>query len=617
MRKLFSLMTLLAVMTFVGCENKGGDEGVTSFTLAQTELEVSADGGVQSVAYTIKNPQQGAVVLTNCKVDWIKELSTATVGEVKFTVMPNYTSEARETTITVQYTALEERYELKVKQAANDKPRFAFEVAVNEPTRLSINVTPADLSTAYICRAYSEAHIDLNNLYEDELLADYDMEAIEYEAYYAGQTVLNYLQNISHTGKGYDIEFTKLTPDTNYVVYAYHIDLSTGEICSDIYRHVVRTAAPETAEFEFEMEFEVSGAVITQTITPADKEVYYYTYRWSVEEFYMYYGFSAVMEETLVTKWNEQMMAWVQNGYQPYQIVDQNCFKGDKVIEHTDLKAETDYVFYIFAVDRETGLSASDITIVEKRTNKAHASDMTIEIVAKNIFQTTADVYWTASDPNGKFARSVFTKEEFDALGANDEEKLETCLNEYGFYEAYGYTDMNLTRLQPNTTYVAFAYGLDGEAPNTRIFKHEFKTLSDTAGTSNISIKWDTHYNLAKVAAVDTEHWGDYAEYEDYALVEMAISGVSATDEVYMWVTTMPIDYYNTNAEWLRDVAQQKNRVNCYTNYNYVAEYEREYTVVAVAKDKNVNYGQLFLKEMYLYRSDDKSESEYTYKENK
>ena len=84
-----------------------------------------------------------------------------------------------------------------------------------------------------------------------------------------------------------------------------------------------------------------------------------------------------------------------------------------------------------------------------------------------------------------------------------------------------------------------------------------------------------------------------------------------------MWVTTMPIDYYNTNAEWLRDVAQQKNRVNCYTNYNYVAEYEREYTVVAVAKDKNGNYGQLFLQEMYLYRSDDKSESEYTYKENK
>jgi hypothetical protein len=610
-------MTLLAVMTFVGCENKGGDEGVTSFTLTQTEFEVSADGGAQSVAYTIKNPQQGAVVLTNCKADWIKELSTATVGEVKFTVMPNYTAEVRETTITVQYTALEETYELKVKQAANTKPRFAFEVVENEPTRLSINVTPADLSTAYICRAYSEAHIDLNNLYDDEFLAEYDMEAIEYEAYYAGQTLLNYLQNITHTGKGFDIEFTKLAPDTNYVVYAYHIDLSTGEICSDIYRQVVRTAAPETKEFEFEWEFEVSGAVVTQTITPADKEVYYYTYRWSVEEFYMYYGFSAVMEETLVAKWNEQMMAWVQSGYQPYQIVEQNCFKGDKVIEYTDLKAETDYVFYIFAVDHETGLSASEITIFEERTNKAHASDMTIEIEVKDIFQTTANVYWTASDPNGKFARSVFTKAEFDALGATDEEKLEKCLSDYGFYQAYGYTDMNLTKLTPGTTYVAFAYGLDGEAANTRICKKEFKTLSDVAGTSHISINWDSHYNLAAVAAVDAEHWGEYAEYEGYALVEMAISGVSATDEVYMWVTTMPIDYYNNEAEWLRDVAKEKNRVNCYTNYNYIAEYEKEYTVVAVAKDANGNYGKLFLQEMYLYRSDDSSASEYVYSENK
>ncbi|MBO5832130.1 MAG: BACON domain-containing protein [Alistipes sp.] len=617
MKKLFSLIALLALVAFVGCEKKSTDEGVTSFTLSQTELEVSADGGAQNITYSLENPQHGAVVLTNCSANWIKELSTATVGEIKFAVMPNYTPEARETVIDVQYTALEEKFQIKVKQDANTKPMFAFEVVSNEPTRLLLNVTPANLSTAYICRAYTEAHIDVNNLYEDEFLAEYDMEAIEYEAYYAGQTFLNYLQNITHTGQGFDIEFTKLTPDTNYVVYAYHIDLSTGKICSDIYREVIRTAEPETAEFDVEMTLEVSGAVITQTITPADKEVYYYTYRWSVEEFYMYYGFSAVMEETFVAKWNEQMMAWVQNGYQPYQIVDQNCFKGDKVIEHTDLKAETDYVFYIFAVDRETGFAASDITIMEKRTNKAHASDMTIEIVAKNIFQTTADVYWTASDPNGKFARSVFTKAEFEALGANDEEKLETCLNEYGFYQAVGSTDMNLTKLIPGTTYVAFAYGLDGETPNTRIFKTEFTTLSDNPGMSDINLSWTEHYNLADVAAADAAHWGDYAAYENYTLVPLSISGVTASDEVYIMVTTMPIDYYSKEAEWLRDVAKEKNRVNCYTNYNYVAEYEKEYTVVAVAKDKNGNYGQLFLEEMYLYKSDDKPASEYTYKENK
>jgi hypothetical protein len=242
---------------------------------------------------------------------------------------------------------------------------------------------------------------------------------------------------------------------------------------------------------------------------------------------------------------------------------------------------------------------------------------MTIEIVAKNIFQTTADVYWTASDPEGKFARSVMTKEEFEAHGADDEEKLKRFVEDYWLYQAYGYTDMNLTGLQPNTTYVAFAYGLDGESPNTRIFKYEFTTLSDVAGMSDIDIDYSIHYNMAEVATVDAEHWGSYAEYENYSLVEMAISGVSATDEVYMWVTTQPIDYYNKSAEWLRDVAKEQYKVNLYSTYNFVAEYEKEYTIVAVAKDKNGNWGQLFLEEMYLYRSDDKSASEYTYKENK
>ena len=615
MRKLFSLLALVAAVVFAGCE-KGGDEGIASFKLSQTELEVSADGGAQSIAYTIKNAQQGAVVLSNCSANWIKELSTATVGEIKFSVMPNYSAEAREATISVQYTAIDEKYEIKVKQSASDKPMFAFEVVANEPTRLSINVTPADLSTAYICRAYTKAHIDTNYLHDDIFLAEYDKQAIEYEAYYAGQTLLNYLQNISHTGKGFDIEFNKLTPDTDYVVYAYHIDLSTGEICSDIHREVIRTVAPATAEFEVDVKLEVSGAVITQTITPADKEIYYYTYRWSVEEFYMYYGFSAVMEETFVAKWNEQIMAWVQNGYQPYQIVDQNCFKGDKVIEHTDLKAETDYVFYIFAVDHETGFAASDITIFETRTNKAHASDMTIDIEVKDIFQTTANVYWTASDPNGKFARSVFTKAEFDALGTTDEEKLEKCLSDYGFYQAYGYTDMNLTKLTPGTTYVAFAYGLDGETPNTRIFKKEFTTLSDIAGNSNINISWEEHYNAAELAAVDS-HWADYAEYSGYAMIPMAISGVNTADDVYIMITTLPIDYYNNEAEWLRDVVKEQYKLNLYTNYNYIAEYEKEYTVVAVAKDSNGHYGKLFLKEMYLYKSDSKSATDYTYSENK
>lgn len=82
-------------------------------------------------------------------------------------------------------------------------------------------------------------------------------------------------------------------------------------------------------------------------------------------------------------------------------------------------------------------------------------------------------------------------------------------------------------------------------------------------------------------------------------------------------VTTMPIDYYNNQSEWLRDVAtKDSNKLNLYSNYNFVAEYGREYTVVAVAKDANGNFGNLFLKEMTIYESDNDDSSSYVYKQN-
>jgi hypothetical protein len=64
-------------------------------------------------------------------------------------------------------------------------------------------------------------------------------------------------------------------------------------------------------------------------------------------------------------------------------------------------------------------------------------------------------------------------------------------------------------------------------------------------------------------------------------------------------------------------VVKEQYKLNLYSNYNFVAEYEKEYVVVAVAKDANGHYGRLFLEEMYLYKSDSKSAEEYTYTENK
>ena len=141
--------------------------------------------------------------------------------------------------------------------------------------------------------------------------------------------------------------------------------------------------------------------------------------------------------------------------------------------------------------------------------------------------------------------------------------------------------------------------------------------MSDVAGTSNITLSYTEHFNLAEVAAADAEHWGGYTAYEDYALVPMTISGVQEGDEVYYMLDTRPLDWYSKESQWLSEVAQDSHLKNHYHNCYMQLEYEKEYIIIAVAKDKNGNFGQLFKTELYLYKSDSADVDNYSYVETK
>ena len=618
MKKILSIVAIVALFVGVGCQEKPGqNNGNTTFTIEQTEVNATAEGMDVEINYDIKNPQSGAVVLTECKDGWIKNLSTATYGMIKFSVAPNFKKEERETKIKVQYTAVEGSYEIVVKQEASDVDTFTYDVLTKEPTALAIEVSPADTNTAYICRTYTKAHMDVFGLIYAEGIINYDLDAIEAEAEAAGQTLLNYLQNIAHTGKA-TVDFTDLVPDTEYVVYCYHINLQNGQPTDwETYTEVIRTAKTQSLDEDIKMSFEVKGATVKQTVTTKHEDTYYYTECWALNDFKAYFGSDATPEQIFPRRWNEQITIKMGMGYQPHTIIEELCHQGTQTISYESLKANTSYIFYVFAVDPSTAFTATEIVTETVSTMNVNESGMTITISVKNIYATTADVYWTASDEKGKFARSVFTKADFNALGANDDEKLATILANYDLYQAVGYTDMNLTGLQPNTEYVAFAYGLEGSTPNTRIFTTEFKTKSNTPGQSNISMSWNTHYNMADIAAVDAEHWGEYEGRDDRALLPIKISGVKESDKVYFMIVTWPLDYYSKDAEWLRDVTQAKNLMNLYESYNFVAEYERNYSVIAVAEDENGNYGTLYKGSFYLYKSDSKDAADYTYVANK
>lgn len=632
LKQLFSCFAIVSLMFVVGCEDKAGDVDNTkpnnptdtpeepeaaTFELEKETLEFTAEGGDATIAYTITNPVKGGVVLTDCTEGWVKNLSTATYGSIKFTVAPNYTNKSREAVINVTYTGVEDKFSIKVMQEASTDPVFAIKVVHNAPRMLMLDITPADKETAYVCDRYTQEHIDVNNLGTDAALYNYHLKAMAYTAERNGQSLFNYLKNNSYTGKAMDVEFNELYPDKDYVVFCYHIDLNTAEIIGDIYREVIRTGKPELLDVELGMTLEVANNAINQVITSSDADVYFNTGYMQMDYFKSYYH-GASMEEVFPAKWNETVIIQMSFGKSVSQILDEFCRKGSQTIANTGLANYTEYVFYLFAVDTVTGFVASEPIFATATTTSAEDSGVTIEITVENILANSASIYWRASDHAATFERSFLTKSEYDALGSNDEARFAALRANYtSFYVATGETDMSPTSLEANTSYVAFAFGVDGETPNTRIFTTEFRTLGDKPGKSNITIAWDKHYNLAEVAAADATHWGDYATYANSALVPATISGVTSGDDVYIMLSTLPIDYYNYDTEWIRDIVNDKYKVNYYANYNLIMEYEREYTIIAIARDADGNLGTLYKGEACLYKSDSAAASSYVYKENK
>ncbi|MBR3827207.1 MAG: BACON domain-containing protein [Alistipes sp.] len=624
--RLFTCVAIATLALLLGCDDKVDDttnSGDATFSLDKTEFSFPAAGGDATVEYTITNPVQGGVVLTNCEASWIKNLSTATYGSIKFDVAPNYTDKVRETTIDVTYTGANGSHHIKVTQEASTDALFSYKVVYKAPRELTIKITPADKETAYVCGIRTEEYINSFKLQSDVALFNDHIQALNDEAQRKGQSLMNYLQNVSYTGVAEEVLFDELIPATSYVVFSYHIDLTNAQIIGDIYREVIRSGEPEKVDVELDMTLEVKNNTINQIITSSDEEAYYYTSYWKVDDFYSYYAYlgDPKMEEVFPAKWNETVVTQLSFGKSVNEILDELCHRGSKSIENSGLANYTDYAFFLFAVDPVTGFVASEPIIQQATTTSAVDSGVVIEITVEDIFATTANVYWTADTEGATFARGFLTKNEYNTLGSNDEERFATFRQQsdkYSFYVATTETDMNLYNLTPNTTYVAFAYGVDGETPNTRIYTKEFTTLSGVAGQSNINMSWSEHYNAAEVAALDVEHWGDYATKADHAIIPMTISGVTTGDDVYIMLSTFSIDYYGQDdSQWLRDlVSNEANKVDCYAHYNIVAKYEYEYVLVAVAKDANGNYGQLLKKEIYLYESDSATADSYVYVEN-
>lgn len=602
LRRLLSLTLVVSLCLVTSCKKTPDNVTPTPepskeavVNIKSEALEATAAGGNLELLYTITNPVEGGKVSASCDDKWVGSFDYSTDGVIRFVVAPNTSRESRETTITVAYSAAPKTATLKLTQAGSTKESFTFGEVEATHNSLSLDVRPLDMNTEYILICYTKETVEVFQLDNDAAIFEYALGTLRSEA--GSMPLHNYLRQVAYMGEAAHTS-NELRPDTDYVFFCFHVDLNSPQVAliDKIYSVEARTEAAPIEDIEFNVELIVDGPIITQNITPVDFDGYYTCGVWSIDDFYRYYGADADMEETFVAKWHDTVT--IQNkhyGLSFAKILEQFCYTGPQTFTHNELNASTEYVFYIFAVEQEECYAASACQLFFATTEEPQTSTMTISIEAKNIQATSADVYWVASDPEGKFARSVYTMADWNAAGATDQERLDTFVAADSFYVATGQTDINLYNLTPGTEYVAFAYGVDGGAATTDLFTYQFKTKEKVVGKSVLTMTFSDYYLLSELAEYDPSQWGSYAGYDASILLPVDITVEPYAYDIYYTAYPTVADY-NTDDQWLSILGsyQQYDR----NHYNFYISAGTTYTLLGVAKDSDGNYGPLFKHEI-------------------
>lgn len=475
-------LMLISLCTFVavGCSNKSETPntpaGPAKFTLETTVVEVSAEGGEYSVNYTIENPVENGVVTAVPKNSWIKLDKDYSNGVIRFTITENQSLTARETSIDVVYSGVEGKQSISVKQAGLEGEPFTLSNITKTDTSITVDVTPLDNTSSYICRILSKELIEAYELEEDFPLFNADISLLRDEATANNQSIKHYVTSLAHTGETGTYTFTNLTPNNTYVVFCYYIDIDAMGLIGEIHRQEVTTESPEMFDITFDMNLSVDGSNIKQTITPSDNSIYYFHDYMVLSEFYTWYGADATFEKAFEKRWNNLVLVQESWNIPIDQIIKNNCYQGKYEYTH-ELSDNTEYVFFVVAINHKTGFIASTPLAQTVKTNTANQSNLTINIAVSDIGANNATLTFTPSNNSDSYGCHFVKKSEWDSFGETDQQRIYSISQRYSLIERTETFQYTASKLDAATEYVAFAYGLVNENPTTGIFTAEFKTL--------------------------------------------------------------------------------------------------------------------------------------------
>lgn len=582
------------------------EDTTCSLTLEKQSIEIDGNGGTYSIGYVLKNGINGIDIAMEDDAPWIDNLRTAN-SRLYFDCLKNFTDKEREATIAVRYPNLSMQT-IKVKQAASDALTFVMEICDVKTTSCSSKLYPSDKETPYIVYMAEKDYILGSQIStQDDLFRDDYNTFTAWAESYGASNLKEFMEQyeIFYTGDSY-IGWTGMVPDREYVIYAYAIEFNEEgtdyTLASAVTHEIVILPTRLFADIEFDVNITVDGPKATYEFAPVNWDGKYFIDIYA-EGDYMYVAEGVTPNDAyckqVANDWIGMINIYMQSGYTAQQLIELMCLQGPDSYSETRL-SDTKYCMVFYGIEMVDGLPqvTTKPYIAHFQTEKVEASDMTIDIKVENCYVRVADIEITPSK-NEPFVATFLRKKD---LPYSENDKIIKWLLDYDLSSNTYHSAIktSLVGLEPNTEYVALAFGYYGGVVTTDLFTHEFKTdVEGVCENSVIGVNVTGPYSLVELETAMPDTFYNYGMFEMMGWYAMCaeIETEQPEGNVFMNIYKAS-ELVTSDMNYIKaDVCSYVSDRSCL----FVGINNELYIMCAVAMDYRGNYSDMWVSEPFSF----------------
>ena len=474
------LSVLVAVVAFASCQNEPDTVVPASIEVEATELNFDDRGETKSLSYTIKNAINGESLTATTEAEWVTIAVEA--DKLSITAKGNYDDAARTAEVTLSYkSAADVTITLTQGRITAENP-IEVELVGYDATTITISVLTADPETTWVPMVTYKESWDYYKGNQNDIFQA-DLEYFQYLAEINDLTLAEFLEGIVGTGSEEAIRITKLTPDTEFVVYVYGISLE-GERTTDIIATTVKTEPPHEGDITFEFSVTEEDFVLEYTVIPSHTGVDYYCGIMSEEELnYWKQTLGTDSLKTILQKGSiDSTIQLLQNwGYIEDRTEFFSIYNISDILEDGWFECKADTKYYIMAAKWNDNCDIiGEVGYCEHTSAHLEPSANILTLELQNLTQSSVDVK-TTTTTNDPYVILPLRADVVKNL--NDEELFELITTEYDYvissYTYEGNTTNTYGSMRPDSDYVIVAFGYKaGTLTTSKIWREEFHTLA-------------------------------------------------------------------------------------------------------------------------------------------